>query len=107
MRFPQLRLIVAGCLLVASARPARGVEADPGLADEPTLQAAGLAADTPQLLDFFRKRSQGRADQEQIRRLVRQLGDRAPATRAKAAAELVCIGPAAIPWLRQAVKDPD
>jgi HEAT repeat protein len=80
---------------------------DTSLADEQTLQSVGLRADGPALLEFFRQRTCGEAKPEQLAELVRQLGDKAAPVREKATGELVSLGTLAIPWLRQAAKDPD
>jgi HEAT repeat protein len=87
--------------------PATAAEHDSVLADELALRAAGLATSGPELLNFFQKRSQEIIDKEQLALLVQRLGDSSAEIREKAAAELICIGPAAIPWLRQLVHDPD
>jgi HEAT repeat protein len=108
MRSAFLVLIVASACMALAGIPAGAAEPDdPALADELTLKGAGLATDGPALLEFFRKRSQGRADPARIKALIEQLGENQPAVREKAAMELVGIGPAAIPWLRPVVYDPD
>jgi HEAT repeat protein len=76
-------------------------------ADEQTLQSVGLKPDGTALMDFLRKRTLGEARPEQITALVRQLSDPSAAVREKATGELVSLGTVAIPWLRQASKDPD
>jgi HEAT repeat protein len=86
---------------VGAAGPAEGT------ADELTLRAAGLPADGPGVLEFFRRRAGPAPGREQTEALVRQLADAEPARRDRAAAELVGTGPAAVPWLRRAAKDPD
>jgi HEAT repeat protein len=80
---------------------------DGNLADEMRLQAAGLSTDGAGLLAFFRQRTRGEATPQRLAALVERLGAKAPAQRQQAAADLVAIGPPAIPLLRQAVKDPD
>src|SRR5260370_32568319 len=108
MRIALFVLILAAALLALAGGPAGGAEPDdPALADELTLKGAGLATDGPGLLEFFRKRSQGQPGPSQLKALIEQLGESQPALREKAALELVGIGPAAIPWLRQVVHDPD
>jgi HEAT repeat protein len=82
-------------------------ETDPALVDELTLKAAGLAADGPGLLEFFRQRAKGPASPKRVAELVEQLGSKKAAEREKACAELVAIGAPAVPLLRQAAKDPD
>jgi HEAT repeat protein len=104
-----LRLL---CLILAialslSASSSTAAQSEPSLEDELVLKGAGLGADGPGLLDFFRQRSQSRVSAVHLAQLARQLGDPSPATRARAAAEMIALGPAAVPMLRQVVKDPD
>jgi HEAT repeat protein len=80
---------------------------DAVLTDEQTLQAANLGTEGPALLDFFRKRSALEVDRQRLVSLIQQLGARSPLERDRAAGELIAIGPAALPLLRQAVHDPD
>ena len=75
--------------------------------DEALLRSLGVPTDGPGLLAFFRTRSQELARPERIAALIQQLGDRSPIVAQKAVGDLAAIGPAAIPALRQAVKDPD
>ncbi len=74
-------------------------------AEEQVLKAAGLPADD--LLAFFRHRTPPGPDKGHLSVLVRQLADKTPAVRERAAAELIGIGSAAVPSLRQAANDPD
>ncbi len=95
-------------LVIGSARSAVvAADADAILADELALRAAGLTTDGPGLLDFFRQRAQVSVEPGRLEALVRQLGDPSPEAREKAVSDLVRIGPAAIPRLREVVKDPD
>src|SRR5262249_11594712 len=73
--------------------------------DVQTLAAAGLGTDGPALLEFFHERARLDADWDRFVILTRQLGDPAAEVRARAAAQLVCRGTAAIPMLRHAVND--
>jgi HEAT repeat protein len=75
--------------------------------DEQLLRNASLPATGPALLDFFRKRSTPEVKLEQLQALIRQLADKAPDQRDRAAAELISHGPLAIPLLRQAANDLD
>src|SRR5262249_31980077 len=84
---------------------ARGDEAMQ--ADEQALQAVGLRSDGPVLLEFFQKRTAADVKPERLAELVRQLGDKSAPVREKATGELVSLGTIAVPWLRQAAKDPD
>ncbi len=76
-------------------------------ADEATLREAGLSADGPKLLDFFRKRAAPDADPERLKELLARLGDKSEETRKKAVSELVSLGAAAVPALRQAANTLD
>jgi HEAT repeat protein len=98
--------LFAAALLVITA-PARADDADTLAADELLLKGAGLPTDGPGLLAFFRQRSRGEADGARLAALVARLGSDKGAERQKACAELVAVGPAALPLLRQAANDPD
>ncbi len=75
--------------------------------EERILQAAGLGTDGPALARFFRRRAQPDAGREKIEALIQQLGQGTSEARDKACGELVALGTTAVPFLRQAVKDPD
>jgi HEAT repeat protein len=108
MRFRYLALLpVAGCLLAVVQAVAVAAEPDPGQSDEQLLRAAGLTTDAPGLLEFLHRRTAAGVDRERVATLVRQLGDKSPEVRDKATAELVALGPVAVPLLRQAAKDSD
>src|SRR5262249_5166046 len=55
----------------------------------------------------FRLRTKGEVTAEKLAELLDQLEDKAAAKRERACAELVAIGPPAIPLLRQAARDAD
>src|SRR5947208_6113571 len=76
-------------------------------ADEQALQAVGLRPDGASLLRFFHLRTAGETKPDHLTELLRQLGDKSASVREKATAELVSLGIVAVPWLRQASKDPD
>ena len=101
-RRPFLLCILAGIVFLSNAHADELTKAD-----EQVLQAVGLRAHGPALMDFFRKRTAATAKPEQVAELIRQLGDPAVAVREKATAELISLGTIAVPWLRQAAKDPD
>ncbi len=75
--------------------------------DEAVLRSVGVSTDGPNLLKFFRLRSQGEATPERLAELIEQLGDKSAIVAQKASGELAAIGAPAIPALRQAIKDPD
>jgi HEAT repeat protein len=70
--------------------------------DEQILKNAHLETTDAALLRFFRQRVPPGPDKERIGLLVKELGDKAQATRDQAAAELVSLGPVAVPQLRLA-----
>src|SRR6516165_1485610 len=92
--------------LAVGAGPAWGTESPEVNRDEALLRSLGVPTDGTGLLAFFRTRSQERAKPERVAALIEQLGDRSPLVAQKAVGELAAIGPAAIPALSQAVKDP-
>jgi HEAT repeat protein len=82
-------------------------EDDPLQADEQLLQKAGLGTDAAALVEFFRLRGRGPESGDQVPALIAKLGSKSSAERNRAARELIALGPPSIPYLRQAVKDPD
>ncbi|HTU91670.1 MAG TPA: HEAT repeat domain-containing protein [Gemmataceae bacterium] len=78
-----------------------------GSGDEGLLRSLGISPDGPGLLTYFHVRGRGQVKPEQLAALIEQLGDKSPLAARKACAELTAIGAAAVPALRQAVKDPD
>jgi HEAT repeat protein len=105
LRLPLL-LLAAGVAL-AAAGLARADEPAGALTDEQTLRAAGLGADAPALLAFFRARTRTQADPEEVAALVARLGSPTAEERERAAGRLVSLGPLAVPALRQTTRDPD
>ncbi|HBI41825.1 MAG TPA: hypothetical protein DDY78_03085 [Planctomycetales bacterium] len=102
-----LPLLCGAGLFLSTARPAAAADSDNNLADELTLMSAGLPVDAAGLEAFFRLRTQGEVAPGRLTDLIRQLGAKDAAEREKASAELVAIGPQAIPALRQTARDPD
>jgi hypothetical protein len=107
MKLRQPPLAWAVALAFALGLPATAGEPDPAREDEQTLKAANLGVDGPALLDFFRKRTPVDADRNKIQALIAELGDDSYLIRDKASAELVALGAAAVPLLREARKDED
>src|SRR6266852_555272 len=93
---------LACVLLFSWAASTLGAGKEPAVEVEPALKAAGVKADGPGLVDFFWKRTRPDADRDRIQGLIRQLGDGPPPARDRAAADLVALGVAAVPLLRQA-----
>jgi len=77
----------------------------PSLDDEQTLHSAGLSADGPALLAFFHARACTDIDHDRLLILLRQFAADAKEERHSATAELLGLGPLALPVLRQAVGD--
>jgi HEAT repeat protein len=75
--------------------------------DTATLREAGVKADGPALLEFFRKRTFSDDDRARLAALVRQLGHEDFATREKASEALMAAGRSVLPLLLPALKDSD
>jgi HEAT repeat protein len=100
--------IALPALWISALLPLAVAGQEPDLTPEVrTLQAHGLPTDVPGLLHFLRVRSEGKADAGELAALIDRLGDESPAVRRKAVAELIALGPPAVPHLRAAVKDSD
>lgn len=76
-------------------------------ADEMTVRAAHIGTDGPSLMKYLRKLTPGEGRFERIPALIRQLGHESFAKREEATAQLMAIGPAAAPSLRQAAQNSD
>jgi hypothetical protein len=96
-------VLVAGLALTTVAAAAD----DPAREDEQALAAVHLGTDGPTLLNFFRKHTPVDTDREKVRALIAALGDDSYQVREHASDELVALGAAATPLLREAVKDSD
>jgi HEAT repeat protein len=107
MRFPRLVPVLLALVVGAAAVTASAADPPVSASDEQALKAAGLKANGPALLDFLRKRATGQADKEQLIGLVQALGDKDPVLRDKATGELISLGQAAVPALRQAANELD
>ncbi len=101
------RLLRAGLLAVLlpllTAALLRADEAE----DAKLLNAAGVKADGPGLLEFFRKHTLADAERDKILKLIDKLGADEFDAREKAAADLAAVGPTAGALLRQAIARPD
>jgi hypothetical protein len=75
--------------------------------DEAVLKAAGVATDGPALVAYLKDRQPKQADDERVKALIKQLGADDFATRDRATKELAELGAAAVPRLREALKNPD
>jgi hypothetical protein len=93
-----ITILIAVCILCPG--PPRAA-ADSLAADELRLQQAGLAADGPGLLAYFRQQTTG-ANPQQIQDLIGQLGDPSFRARERASERLVALRARALPYLRRA-----
>jgi HEAT repeat protein len=75
--------------------------------DERTLHSAGLSIDGPSLLAFFQARARTEVDREHLRQQLRQFTVGTREERGPATAELLGLGPLALPALRKAANDLD
>jgi hypothetical protein len=83
------------------------VQAGQAEEDEATLKEAKLQTDTPALIEFFRKRVLPENDHQRVRALIRKLGADSFAVREKASTDLIALGPAIAPLLREASTSAD
>src|SRR5258707_15262205 len=98
-------LLILGVVLVWMSPPAPAADEPP--VEEQTLKGAHLPTENEGLINFFKKRSSLENDQEKVAALVKQLGDKAPEVRDKAAGELVAIGTPSMRLLHFAANDLD
>jgi hypothetical protein len=96
-------------LLVTSAsRASAELPRDPDLAyAERVLHSAKAETDGPGVLAFIRLRTLSKEQFQHLADLVRRLGASAYSEREKATRELIAAGQPALPYLQQAIKDPD
>ncbi|HZT78914.1 MAG TPA: HEAT repeat domain-containing protein [Gemmataceae bacterium] len=110
-RYPALCCLFALLVLTAAGRPAdaeKEAAKDPELAQHfQTLKDHKVATDGPTLLTYFRDRTLSDEDRAKLAAVVRQLGDDQFAVRERATQQLKAAGRAAVPFLKQAVNDPD
>lgn len=92
-------------LAAQKAKAANEAQNDSG--DEDLLRSVGISTDGPGLVTFFRLRSSNAATPERLASLIERLGDKSPILAQKASGELASLGMPAVPFLRQAIKDPD
>lgn len=97
---------LACCLIFLSPCPLRSEE-DHSATDEHILHDAGLSSAGPALLAFFHARARTEIDREPLHRLLRQCVQGTAEERGRATAELLGLGPLALPALRQAAGDLD
>jgi HEAT repeat protein len=107
MYAPLAFLLMAQPVLAKKAMPQSPPPAPAVLSDEEILKNVHLDTSGPVLLDFFRQRVKPSVEADTLAKLTKQLSDPTEAVRAKAAAELVGLGPLAAPALRRAVNQAD
>jgi HEAT repeat protein len=110
MLLAPLALLAAQAMAIQKPliRPQQPVVAPkPALSDEQIVKNAHLDTAAPALLTFFRQRVRPHADAEQLAELMKKLSDNAPAVHTKAAAQLVGLGPLALPALRRTINHTD
>jgi len=98
--------LLALVLLTAACRtPAARADSSAERDDEETLHTAGLDGDGPALLAFFHARARTEIDQDRFRVLLRQFVAVSNEERSLATAELLGMGPLAVPALRGVTND--
>src|SRR6516162_4579121 len=95
-------------LVIALAFAPPPVSAAPAdRSDVEILHSAGLSSEGPALLDFFRARTRTEIDPAHLRELLHRFASAAKEERGAATAELLGLGPLALPMLRKAANDLD
>jgi HEAT repeat protein len=74
---------------------------------EAALKAVGLPENAPQLLEFFRRRTDPAPESRQLQTWIQQLGHGTESQRQQATVALLGVGVMAVAQLRQAANDPD
>lgn len=100
MNLCQLTLLVSLTIPAAAEKtPASGLPVEVA-ADEQALKAANLPATGPGLLDFFKKRIPSTENDAAVAPLIKQLTGKDPTAYARAQADLIALGPAAMKSLQ-------
>src|SRR5260370_40241199 len=73
--------------------------------DERLIDSAGLPGEGPMLLEFFRSRARTEVDPARMEDLLKRFPGSSFPERIAAAADLIALGPLAIPGLRRVVND--
>src|SRR5262245_37278867 len=100
---------MTGSFLLAvllSAPPPSGAT-PPAQGDEQLLKEHKVGDDGPALVAYFRKQTLSEADRRALAETVKRLGHRSFAEREKATRDLLGRGAVAVPYLREALGDPD
>jgi HEAT repeat protein len=105
---PLALLLAAQPILVKpAARPASKPVPAPVLSDEQILKSVNVDVDGAALMEFFKKRVLSSVEDEHTAKLAARLSDDKEAVRAKAANELIALGPLALPALRRTINHAD
>jgi HEAT repeat protein len=99
-------LLVLAVVSAVPSTPTARAQTSAEREDEQTLLTAGLAVDGPALLAFFQARARTEIDGQRLDVLVRQLAS-SNRERSLATAELLGMGPLAVPILRRVASDPE
>jgi hypothetical protein len=100
-----LLLIASVCLLHPFALA--GTKSGTDEEDEAIVKKAGVRGDSESLVQFLRRRSLNEAKRSEVRGWVRDLGSARFTTRQKATRQLLALGPPVLPYLQQALTNPD
>jgi HEAT repeat protein len=73
--------------------------------DERLIDSAGLPSEGPMLLEFFRSRAKTEVDSARINDLIKRFTGSSFAERLAAGADLISLGPLAVPGLRRVMND--
>jgi HEAT repeat protein len=98
---------MVGPAAAAPQKKPAAAPANPVSSEEQLLKSVHLDISGSALLEFFRKRAVSNVEAERLTALGNQLSDKTPAVHGKASAELVSIGPPAVPVLRRLVNNVD
>jgi HEAT repeat protein len=98
-------VLVALGAAVWTRSDAEEIDAAPAAGDERLLESAGLSAEGPGLLEFFRARAHSEPEPGRVEELVRRITSLTYEERIQAGAELVALGPLAIAGLRRVAND--
>src|SRR5437773_429750 len=102
-----LSLLFVLVALAATAAPSVSDEKDLAVLDddERLIESAGLPCEGPGLLEFFRIRARTESEPGRIDDLMRRVSGPSLEDRVQAGADLIALGPLAIPGLRRVVND--
>src|SRR5215472_9900431 len=100
-------LVLVVAILGGFAGWTAAADEDTIAADLAALEQAQVGTSTKDLLEFLRRRTLTDTDRDQMKTLIRQLGDDSFEVREKASARLVTLGAVAVPVLQDAVKTND